>query len=62
MGQYKTFDVDAVLDAAENDDRETLNSIPETVDFGALVGSDIDLDQQAAVLNLLLYARDRLSD
>ncbi|MDL5363155.1 hypothetical protein [Halalkalicoccus sp. NIPERK01] len=60
MGPYKTFDVDALLDAAENDDRETLSSIPETVNFGTLVGSDIDLDRQEAVLDLLLYARDRL--
>ena len=60
MGPYKTFDVDALLDAAENGDREALSSIPETVDFGALVGSDVDLDQQEAVLDLLLYARDRL--
>ncbi|ODR81101.1 hypothetical protein BG842_02005 [Haladaptatus sp. W1] len=60
MGPYKTFDVDALLDAAETDDREILRSIPETVDFGALVGSDIDLDQQEAVFDLLLYARDRL--
>ncbi|WP_458210921.1 DUF7509 family protein [Haladaptatus sp. NG-SE-30] len=60
MGPYKTFDVDALLDAAENDDREALSSIPETVDFGALVGSDVDFDQQEAALDLLLDARDRL--
>ncbi|MBV0926242.1 hypothetical protein KTS45_18705 [Halomicroarcula limicola] len=55
---YKTFD--ALQTAAENDDGEMLSSIPETVDLGALVGSDEDLDQQEAVLDLLLYARDRL--
>ena len=60
MGPYKTFDVDTLLEAAGKGDREALSSIPETVDFGALVGSDIDLDQQEAVLDLLLYARDRL--
>lgn len=60
MGPYKTFDVNALLDAAEPDEREILRSIPETVDFGALVGSDVDLDQQEAVFDLLLYARDRL--
>ncbi|WP_245180800.1 DUF7509 family protein [Haloarcula amylovorans] len=59
MGPYKTFDVDALQNAAE-DDGEALRSIPETVDFGSLVGSDVDLDQQEAVLGLLLYARDRL--
>ncbi|GAA0236916.1 hypothetical protein ACFFQF_27365 [Haladaptatus pallidirubidus] len=57
---HKTFDVNALLDAAETDEREILRSIPETVDFGALVGSDVDLDQQEAVFDLLLYARDRL--
>jgi hypothetical protein len=60
MGPYKTFDVDALLDTAESNNREALNSIPEAVDFGTLVGSDVDLDQQEAVLDLLLYARDRL--
>ena len=60
MGPYKTFDVNALLDVAETDEREILRSIPETVDFGALVGSDVDLDQQEAVFDLLLDARDRL--
>lgn len=60
MGPYKPFDVDALVEAAENDDREALDSIPETVDFGTLVGSDMDLEQQEAVYDLLLYARDRL--
>lgn len=60
MGPYKTFDVEALWDAAENDAPESLHSIPESVDFGTLVGSDVDLDQQEAVLDLLLYARDEL--
>lgn len=60
MGPYKTVDVEALQEAAEEDDRETLDSIPETVDFGTLVGSDVDLDHQEAVFDLLLYARDRL--
>ena len=57
MGPYKTFDVDALREAGGD---EMLNTIPENVDFGALVGSDVDLDQQEAVLDLLLYTRDRL--
>lgn len=60
MGPYKTFDVAALLDAADSDDPEALESIPESVDFGSLVGADVDLEQQEAVLDLLLYARDRL--
>lgn len=60
MGPYKTFDVDALLEATDADDAEILGSIPESVDFGSLVGADVDLDRQEAVLDLLLYARDRL--
>lgn len=60
MGPYKTFDVGALVEAAEPDTSELLGSIPESVDFGSLVGSDTDLEQQEAVLDLLLYARDRL--
>jgi hypothetical protein len=60
MGPYKAFDVEAVLEAAEADDSPDSQQIPESVDFGALVGSDIDLDQQDAVLDLLLFVRDRL--
>ena len=57
MGPYKTFDVDVLREASGG---ELSDSIPENVDFGALVGSDADLDQQEAVLDLLLYTRDRL--
>ena len=57
MGPYKTFDVDALREASEE---ELLSTIPENADFGTLVGSDADLDQQEAVLDLLLYMRDRL--
>ena len=60
MGPYKTFDIDAVQAAVEGEDSETARSILQSVDFGALVGSDVDLDQQEAVLDLLLFARDRL--
>ena len=57
MGPYKTFDVDALREASGE---ELVKTIPENVDFGTLVGSDADLDQQEAVLDLLLYTRDRL--
>lgn len=60
MGPYKTFDVNAILDAVDTGETDALASVPETVDFGALVGSDIDLDQQDAVLDLLIHVRDRL--
>jgi hypothetical protein len=60
MGPYKAFDIEAVLEAADTDDALDLSRIPESVDFGTLVGTDVDLDQQEAVLDLLLFVRDRL--
>jgi hypothetical protein len=60
MGPYKTFDLEGVLEAADADDSLDPRQIPESVDFGALVGSDIDLDQQDAVIDLLLFVRDWL--
>lgn len=60
MGPYKAFDLDALLDATDADRVQDLNRIPESVDFGTLVGSDVDLDQHEAVLDLLLFVRDRL--
>lgn len=60
MGPYRAFDVGSVLDAANESEPLALNHIPESVDFGALVGSDIDLHQQEAALDLLLFVRDRL--
>ena len=60
MGPYRTFDIDPVLDPAETEAPFDLRQPPETVDFGRLVGSDVDLDQQEAVLDLLLFVRDRL--
>lgn len=60
MGPYRAFDIETVLDAAETEEALDLNHIPESVDFGALVGSDVDLEHQEAVLDLLLFVRDRL--
>jgi hypothetical protein len=54
MGPYKAFDVDRAL---ENADPE---SIPDSVDFGTLVGSDHDLARDEAALDLMLDVRDRL--
>jgi len=58
MGPYKAFDVAETIRLAEENDMTT--TIPESVDFGSLVGSDVDLDQDEAVLDLLLDVRDRL--
>lgn len=60
MGPYKAFDLDDVLDATDAEGAQNLNRIPESVDFGTLVGSDVDLEQHEAVLDLLLFVRDRL--
>lgn len=60
MGPYKAFDIEGVLDATDTPEGLDLEQIPENVDFGTLVGSDVDLDQQEAVLDLLLFVRDRL--
>ena len=60
MGPYEAFDVDAVVDSAGDEDGRGADAIPESVDFGRLVGTDVDLDQQEATLDLLLDVRDRL--
>jgi len=60
MGPYKAFDIETVLDATGADTALDASQIPEAVDFGTLVGSDTDLDQQEAVFDLLLFVRDRL--
>lgn len=60
MGPYKAFDLEAVIDPTDAEGDRDLKRIPENVDFGTLVGSDIDLEQDEAVLDLLLFVRDRL--
>jgi hypothetical protein len=60
MGPYKAFDIDAMLAASDADAAIDLSQIPESVDFGTLVGSDVDLEQQEAAFDLLLHVRDRL--
>lgn len=60
MGPYQAFDIDAVLDPSDTDDALDPSRIPESIDFGSLVGSAADLDQQEAAFDLLLFVRDRL--
>jgi hypothetical protein len=60
MGPYKAFDLTAILEASDANRAEALDRIPESVDFGTLVGSDADLEQHEAALDLLLFVRDRL--
>lgn len=55
MGPYQAFDVEVALDAGLDP-----ASVPESVDFGTLVGADADLDRDEAVLDLLLDVRDGL--
>ncbi|MGQ4554935.1 DUF7509 family protein [Halobellus sp. GM3] len=59
MGPYKAFDVEEILEAGTEADRVETH-VPESVDFGTLVDADVDLEQQEAVLDLLLDVRDRL--
>ena len=55
MGPYEAFDVERALETADPD------SIPESVDFGTLVGSEnADLKRDEAALDLLLEVRDHL--
>ncbi|MFU8867457.1 hypothetical protein [Natronococcus sp.] len=54
MGPYEAFDVERTLEQADPD------SIPDSADFGTLVGSDHDLARDEAALDLLLDVRDRL--
>ncbi|WP_226040419.1 hypothetical protein [Natrinema sp. DC36] len=54
MGPYEAFDVERTLADADPE------SVPESMNFGALVGSDHDLERDEAALDLLLDVRDRL--
>ena len=61
MGPYQAFDVEAVLaEAAATGDGVAPDAIPESVDFGTFVGSDVDFDRDEAAMDLLLEVRDRL--
>lgn len=54
MGPYEAFDAERALETVDSD------SVPESVDFGTLTGSDHDLERDEAALDLLLEVRDRL--
>ncbi|WP_336024904.1 DUF7509 family protein [Halobellus salinisoli] len=58
MGPYKAFDIAETIKLSE--EAGVATKIPESVDFGTLVDSDVALDQDEAVLDLLLDVRDRL--
>jgi len=61
MGPYSAFDVGTVLQEAETpEDVVDLQTLPEAVDFGALVGTDEGVEGEEATLDLLLDVRDAL--
>lgn len=61
MGPYEAFDVGAALEHADApEDVVDLQSLPESVDFGTLVGGQEGLDHGEAALDLLLSVRDSL--
>lgn len=57
MGPYQAFDIESLVAGTDSLD---VGSIPETVDFGRLVGSDEQLERDEATLDLLLAVRDEL--
>lgn len=61
MGPYEAFDIESVLEGFQaSGTAPDPDTIPAPVDFGTLVGSDVDLDQHEAVLDLFLDVRDQL--
>lgn len=61
MGPYKAVDVERILESADRNDGDVQpGGSYERVDFGQFVGSDVPLDRDEAVLDLLLDVRDRL--
>lgn len=59
MGPYTAFDIESIVERADTDEFDA-DSIPEHVDFSTLVGSDVALEADEAVLDLLIDVRDRL--
>ncbi|MEF8786940.1 MAG: hypothetical protein V5A45_13475 [Haloarculaceae archaeon] len=57
MGPYQTFDIESIVDGTDSLDAD---SVPESVDFGRLVGSDENVERDEATLDLLLTVRDEL--
>lgn len=60
MGPYTAFDIESVLEAADTENSGDRDRVPKSVDFGSLVGSDVDIDHEEAVFDLLLFVRDQL--
>lgn len=61
MGPYEAVDVERILESADRSDGDVQpGGSSERVDFGQFVGSDVPLDRDEAVLDLLLDVRDRL--
>lgn len=61
MGPYKAFNTEALLEQARSAETGTdLSAIPEQMDFGTFVDSDVDLERDDAAFDLLLHVRDRL--
>jgi hypothetical protein len=61
MGPYSAFDIGAALERADTpEDVVDLQALPESVDFGTLVGGHSGLDGDEATLDLLLSVRDSL--
>lgn len=61
MGPYRAFDPEPVLEGPGSEDSPNgLDTLPESVDFGEIVGADVPLDHHEATLDLLIDVRDRL--
>lgn len=61
MGPYAAFDPGRLFRQGEDADPPTdLETLPEQVDFGEVVGSDVSLERHESTLDLLVDVRDRL--
>jgi hypothetical protein len=61
MGPYTAFDIRPVLEQADKPEEVVdLEALPESVDFGTLVGGESGLASDEATLDLLLSVRDSL--
>ncbi|MFB6189892.1 MAG: hypothetical protein ABEI57_08405 [Halapricum sp.] len=61
MGPYSAFDVSGALERADAPENVVdLQALPESVDFGTLVGTDSGVEGEEATLDLLLDVRDSL--
>lgn len=61
MGPYKAFDIRAALEEADDPtDVVDLSSLPDSFDFETISNTDVSLERDEAMLDLLLDVRDRL--